>query len=295
MEFEDMHDQIEDELSASEPPPLGTVVADAVATGTRMRRRRRLAVVASGGGALVVIATVAIFAAPYFASGGTPAPRVAVPAAPSDSPTTPPEKLAPGPSPTAKITVPPRQKLTSGAAVVALLRELVAPPGAISEVSFGQTDGQAYGSFLYDDGAGPATVWAFVATQARFKTPEHPSGYVGCERAPGAPKDPTCVITSSVTPGGDKITTLTFGPYPERCADDTKCTIKNFELELEREDGVFVTISAANGPSGHGRPATRAEPILSPDQMLTLAKDPRWGMTMPESFVDQANATIQGS
>lgn len=292
MELEHMHDQIEDELSASEPPPLGTVVADAVATGTRMRRRRRLAVVASGGAALAVIATVAILAAPYFGSGGTPAPQLAIPAASSDPVTPPPDKLAPGPSPTITIPVPPGQKLTTGAAVVALLRDILTPPGAISEIdrseSYGgsETYDGAGGSFVFDDGAGAATVSAGVSTGPFEYGPD-----VTGMQCPADDQYIKC--QHSVTPEGLEIRIMTMGPYAD--ASEAKNSIKDVRVEVKRPDGVYVTAEACNGPFGHGRGATRADTILSVDQLTALAKDPRWALTMEASFVDHAEAMYQKS
>jgi hypothetical protein len=281
-----IHDQLDHELADSAALPLGTVVTDAIATGTRMRRRQRLTVAASGGAALAVIATVAVFAAPYFGSGGTPGPQLAIPAASSDPVTPPPEKLAPGPSPTVTIPVPPGQKLTSGAAVISLLRDLVAPPGGISEIDRSESYDGASGSFVFDDGAGAATVSAGVSTG--------PAKYGPDVTGMQCPADDQYIkCQHSVTPEGLEIRIMTMGPYAD--ATEAKNSIKDVRVEVKRPDGVYVTAEAYNGPFGHNRGATRADTILSVDQLTALAKDARWALTMDASFVDHAEAMYQKS
>jgi hypothetical protein len=95
----------------------------------------------------------------------------------------------------------------------------------------------------------------------------------------------------SVLPDGLEVRVLRLGPYGGDCTD-AKCSIKNLRVEVRRSDGVYVMVDSFNGPFGRDRSATRDETLLDVDQMLAIARDPRWGLTMQASFVESAPGRI---
>jgi hypothetical protein len=269
-------DRLTAELAESNPPSLGSIVADAQARGVRLRRQRHL-VGAAAGLAVSVAGAVLVTAV----GGGGVAAMLGQQRA---------EIHPAAPPATALVSVPVAQKYTSGKAVVALLLDLVHPAGQTSEVwatPLNKTDaailglGTATGGFLYDDGAGAASVVAGVTDHADtqlakdFQCPPNAAGF-------------TCTRT---TVGDLQIRVFTMGPYGAGCGE-LKCSIKDVRVEVKRPDGVYVTIESFNGPSGQGRAATRTDTVLSVAQMTTMASDPRWGLTMDATFVDAAEANI---
>jgi hypothetical protein len=269
-------DRLTAELAESNPPSLGSIVADAQARGLRLRRQRRFISAAAGlavsaaGAVLVTTVGGGAVAAMLGQHRGTVHPAA--------------------PPATALVSAPASQKYTTGKAVVALLLDLVRPAGQTSEVwatPLNNTDaatlgfGTATGGFLYDDGAGAASVVGGVTDHADtqlakdFQCPPNAAGF-------------TCTRT---TVGDLQIRVFTMGPYGGGCSD-LKCSIKDVRVEVKRPDGVYVTIESFNGPSGHGRAATRADTVLSVAQMTTMASDPRWGLTMDTTFVDAAEKNI---
>jgi hypothetical protein len=93
----------------------------------------------------------------------------------------------------------------------------------------------------------------------------------------------------SVRPDGIEVRVLRLGPYD---CTDAKCSIQNLRVEIRRPDGVYVMVDSYNGPFGRGRAATRDETLLDVDEMVAMARDPRWGLTMDASFVDAAPRRI---
>src|SRR5262245_16038807 len=71
----DIRRQLETELGAASPPPLGSIVSDAVASGRRMRSRNRV-LSAIGAGAVVVLAGGGIVGA-WMLRPAAPQPSVA--------------------------------------------------------------------------------------------------------------------------------------------------------------------------------------------------------------------------
>ena len=250
-----IRESLDRELSEAGRPPLGSIVADAVAAGRRRRRWRRGAVVASGAGALTVMVVTALLLRPASTVGPVP----------------------PGDPTTAA------RKAATGEAVIALLLDLLPPGGEVAEVEHFTDRGVAAGSLLYDDGHGPATVSAGVA--------DHQNEGSGAFAGMGCPPDAegfTC--RHRVTPDGVEVRVTTMGPYD---CSDRKCSIKDVRVEIRRPDGTFVTVDSYNGPFGHDRAATRAETLLDADRMLAMATDPRWGLTMDAALVDGAAARIR--
>jgi hypothetical protein len=249
------------EIAASGPPPLGSLVADAVTTGLRRRRLRRYTVAASGAVALVLTLTVGMLLRP----GG----EVATPA---------------GPGPTTSAAG--AAKPATGQAVVALLLDLLPPGGDVSEVEYYAADGIVSGGLLYDDGHGAATVSAGLSARAA----EYGTTGMQCP-----PNGNGFVCVHDTRPGGIEVRVMTMGPYTSPDCDMTKCSLQELRVEIRRPDGVYVTLDTYNGPFGHGRGATRAHTLLDADQLYAFATDPRWGLTMDASFVDKAARTVHQS
>jgi hypothetical protein len=271
--------QITAELADSAPPPLGSIVADATARGARLRRRHRFARATAGvavlGAGAVLVWLVGVGPGAH-ALGRQPAGADPVKSA--------------APTPTSSPSVAPGRTYTTGRAVVALLLDLVPPGGQTSELRATPLNpqdaaalgaGTASGGFLYDDGTGAATISAGVTDQqndslaADFRCPPDATGFT-CTR-------------SSVRDLQIRVSTM--GPYTTGCSD-AKCGIKDVRVEVKRPDGVYVTVDSYNGPFGGGRAATRADTVLSVPKMITIASDPRWGLTMDRAFVDAAEKNI---
>src|SRR3954467_5511919 len=71
---QDLRHLFEHELGAQMPPPLGSLVEDAVRDGRRLRRRRSVGTGGGGAaGALAVVAAVAMIGVPGLRGGGAPA------------------------------------------------------------------------------------------------------------------------------------------------------------------------------------------------------------------------------
>jgi hypothetical protein len=267
----EIRDRLAQELADSDPPPLGTLVADAAAAGAR-RRRHCYAAVASGAAALVALTSVGLGAA--LRPVAPPSPGLQIGA---DQTTAPVDGHRPSdeiPSPEPPVSVPPGHKPAFGQALVALLTEL-APNGTITEVDFTSTPPASSGRFVLDDGHGKATISVEVST---------------------APADhgPGSIVTFSTTPEGYAVQTVTIGPFDSDCTD-AKCGLKQLRVQVHRPDGIYIVVDAYNGPFGHNRAATREDTILDATELLNIAKDPRWGMTMPADFVEHAVATVHRS
>jgi hypothetical protein len=279
----EIRDQLARELAEAKAPPLGSLVTDALTRGRRHRRRRRFAVAGSG----LVVMAVLVAAGVVFAGQPSGGGSGLVPGEAASPATTPPDRAGPDKAPPTTTpadppVIPAGHKATTGAAVVALLLDLLPPGGGISEVEHFEEAGVASGGFLYDDGRGAATVSAGVA--------DRPAGY-GTEvrglECPAADSDGFTCESRDLT-GGLVARVMTMGPYGGDCSD-TKCGIQNVRVELGRADGVYVTVDSYNGPFGRNRAATRESTLLDVEEMLAIARDPRWGLSMPASFVDSAD------
>jgi len=262
----DIREQLGREISDSEAPPIGSLVADAVTSGIRARRRRGGLL----GGAAAGLAVVAVAAAVNMLSGtapvspaqaGTPQ-RLAASSAAAPSPAAPSPAVKIKPSGTPTDTA----KYAPGKPVVKLLEHLVAPHGHFTEVSYSS------GSFLYNDGHGAATISALVSDTAL----SYGSDVKGMA-CPAIVPDFTCVVRH--LPNGVVARIMTMGPYGSDC-NEPKCSVEARRVEIERTDGVHVAIDAYSGPAGHGRAATRTKTILSTNQLITIATNPQWKLNM---------------
>jgi len=257
----DIREQLVREISDSDAPPIGSLVADAVTSGIRARRRRRGWL----GGATAGLAVVAVAAAVNMLSGTAPVSRahagtpqgLAAASAAAPSPT--PAKTKPSPDPTDTA------KYASGKPVVKLLEHLVAPHGHFTEVSYSS------GSFLYNDGHGAATISALVSDTALSYGPE-----VKGMACPAIVPDFTCVVRH--LPHGVVARIMTMGPYSD--CSEPKCSVEDRRVEIERTDGLHVAVDAFSGPEGHDRAATRTKTILSTNQLIAIATNPQWKLNM---------------
>ncbi len=278
-----LRERIARELAGSDAPPLGSMVADAAAAGASRRRLQRYGII---GGSLAGIAAFAIVGALIAGGAPTPNPLQAGSAGAGPTPAAAPSYAPPPPgSPDGNPpTHPPYPgQTTTGQAVVALMTTLMPFPGTLSQIDFGKSPGWANGTFLYQDGKGPATVSASVSDEPVQFDPTVP--VMKCP-----PDTPGFTCTARNLPHGSKALLMTVGPFPG--CSDAKCSIIEYRVELERADGIYVIVEASNGPEGRDQLPTRAKPILTMDQVIAFATDPRWSLKMDKSFVAQAGRTI---
>jgi hypothetical protein len=283
-----IRDQIGRELSESAAPPLGSLVSDALAAGVQRKQRRQYGIIGGTAAGIAALATIGVFAA---GTGGAPtlvtpgaANVVAASAAPSSrAPSAAPSKPAAPSSPP-----PYAGQTTTGQSVIALLTALMPFKGHITEITFDASNGNADGSFLYDDGRGAATVNASVSDQ-----PANYGSSVTGMHCPANDAGFTCTVRD--LPDGNTARIMTMGPYDAKTCTEPKCGIKDLRVEVARTDGMYVIAEACNGPNGHGLAPTRAKTILSTNQLIAIATSPRWSLKMSTAFVAKAGHTVHES
>jgi hypothetical protein len=274
-----IREQLARELANSDAPVLGSLVSDAATAGARRLSRQRYGFAAAGAAALAGVVVLGVFTVGYNrpAAGPTatsPAAGDGVSSAPPSLPTT----------PTASATSTSGSVATTGQRVVVLLRSLVHAKH-VTEVDFGASDGNADGTFLYNDGHGAATVFASVSNQpAQYNT-------VGMD----CPADePGFTCTTRQLAGGNEARIMLMGPYGSSCTDK-KCSLKDLRVEIKRPDGTYVIAEAYNGPQGHDRAATRPNPILDTNRLIAIATDSRWGLTSKPGDLAAAARSVTAS
>jgi hypothetical protein len=164
--------QLDQELADSSPPPLGSLVADSIVDGRRLRRRRRFATVAgAAAGVLLLIGGGAVTAATL--GGGAAAPETAGQGGPPImAPATPPTTTAPAPK------LPPTG--LTAEVVMARLIPLLPAGGTVSDlkttddeygadVTFTYTNGSRHGSIVIGVVIGPDPA-RFVCHDPKDKT-----------------------------------------------------------------------------------------------------------------------------
>ena len=278
-----IREQLARELADSDAPALGSIVSDAAVAGARRLSRQRYGFAAAGAAALAGVVVLGVFTAGYNRPDGgpsatSPAAGDGVSSAPPSAPTTPTASKATTKAPTNTSVA------MTGQRVVVLLTSLVHPKH-VTEVDFGASDGNAYGTFLYNDGHGAATVFASVSNQpAQYNT-------VGMD----CPADePGLTCTTRHLAGGDEARIMLMGPYGSTCTDK-KCSLKDLRVEVKRPDGTYVIAEAYNGPQGHDRAATRQNPILDTNRLIAIATDSRWGLTSKPSDIAAAARSVTAS
>jgi hypothetical protein len=269
------------ELADADRPPIGSLAADALREGERARRRRRAGLFGVTSTAVAVLAVLVALGVPVGPGPSRSGSPVMPGAAASPGLTGGPTSSAAAPTTGAVMPTGPTKPVT-GQAVIVLLTELLPPGGTRTEIE-GNTDPHgAGGGFVYDDGQGRATVSAGVT--------DAPQSY-GDPLGMQCPPNGAGFTCENRIVEGFVVRILTMGPYGADCSE-LKCGIKDVRVEVARPLGVYVTVESFNGPFGQGRAATRSDTLLSVDQMVAMATDPRWGLRMDASFVDTAQTQV---
>lgn len=256
----DFRSVLEAELAGHPEPPLGNLVESSVRRGRRLRTVRRLQL---GGAAvaLVGVVVVAVVAsggrvpwAPAGRGGFTQQPAAGTPATTSAA--------TPGAAPTSSPADPLVPATPAGA--LELLLSLL-PPGRTSHYAGTAEPGldllqiQTY----LDTGSGPGMLRLNVDTQVPVTGGHPPAGVV---RRP--------------LPDGNIASVLQL---PGNCVQRTV-------VEVTRPNGDVVQINIANCLVWNGNANPPAPPVLTVQQAIAIADDPRWGAKLPKSLVDAGEA-----
>ncbi|MGW6195527.1 hypothetical protein ACWF0M_05205 [Kribbella sp. NPDC055110] len=228
-------------------PVTPDLLERSVAQGLRLRRRRTAMLAASGTGA--VLATAGLIAGGIHLAGSPTNAAVAGSPVPSAKPSTKPSAKA---TPSAKPAgVNPKQTL-------ATLKSLVAAPGRTfsSPETWGGGDytGAAY---VVNDGHGAARVDVLI------------SG--GGEQNPCVPKRAGC----STLPDGSVLYVSKESPEYSDSRQAKNGVISNYVV-LFRRDGRNINLTSYNGPAEKDKQHTRPKPLLSVEDLTTLAKSKAW-------------------
>jgi hypothetical protein len=216
-----------------------------VAQGLRLRRRRTAVLAASGAGA--VLATAGLIAGGIHLVGSPTNAAVAGSPVPSAKPS-----AKATPTATAKpLGVNAKQTL-------ATLKALVAAPGRTfsSPETWGGGD-YAGAAYVVNDGHGAARVDVLL------------SG--GGEQNPCVPKRAGC----STLPDGSVLYVSKESPVYTDSRQAKNGVVSNYVL-LFRHDGRNISLTSYNGPAEKDKQHTRPKPLLSIEDLTTLAKSKAW-------------------
>jgi len=260
---EDLRALLRADLSEERPPPLGDLVDAAIRDGRRIRRRRRISTITASLLALAAAVTAFVLVGDGGVAGGR---QDLLGAAGDGSPQT-----VPPVPPVPKITGEARtltirsgmadaggsQRKATSAAMLHLLTELL-PPGRTSH--FGVAPGDDLQVRLYlDEGAGPGLVKVAVGKEA-------PNG-----------AEPPRGATASVT----------IRHMPDNC-------LQSLAVDAAWPDGTLVQVDVATCLDRAGDSPTRSDDraettplVLTVDEAVRVAADPRWGVTMDAALVSQ--------
>jgi hypothetical protein len=263
------HDEIRrllaEELAQQAPPPMGDLVAASVRQGRRMRRTRSLWTAGGAGG----LALACLVAGVFLVTGGSPRGTAgtnlgfAAPAHPSASPagthtgpeTTHSAPLAPA-SPAHGSTDDPKVKATTQG-MLELLSHLL-PKGTRSTPAQA-SDGSLFVGLNLDRGHGVGMVRLSVVSG-------HPVDGTHC-------------------PSGSTCRTLPDGNFAEMIDLPENC-IERHVVFLRRKDGIIVAIQMSSCLSWNGTTNPPSQVVLSDEEAIAIAADPRWGTEMVKSLVD---------
>jgi hypothetical protein len=272
-------------------PPLGSLVADSLSAGVRMRRRRT-AMFAGGGLVIAALLAVGIPALSGTAAQPRSGTAAVAPAAGRTSSPSPagaigsrPHRPAVQPPAGYDLVTPSVPAQVSGGDQVPITRQAVGqllldqlPPG--STVVPG-----TLGATLHDAGMAAAQVdirtSRGLGTMSVEMTKAH-SGRVSCGKAGSS-----LACKSYTLPGGITVQESITGQH-----DSTAGHIPAYQLTVwvRRATGVTVMIEATNyslsatTPTQHTWPGT----TLTVRQAIRVAADPRWAWTMTSTFVQAA-------
>lgn len=291
---EEFRSRLREDLRQRSQPPVGTLAADALSAGHRLRRRQRTLRAVGGAAAVATVAVGSVTLSSVFGSGtgaagpGAAAPGTAVTApswsAPGHSPVPPTARtVAPPPSHSAPATptlhAPPTWTLPPAAKVAD--PEWVTPRAIVAELAKilpqGTQTSDYSGSYAYGGSSDPRDQWAFTGalSAAIGKKPVHLE--VTLHKADKVPTDtsgcipPSC--TAALLPGGGMIMMGYIN------GDDPKTRY----VWLFRPDGMSVQINVSDSSK------------VSDDELFALAANGDWGsLKMEKAFVQNAEATIKG-
>ncbi|GAA1559026.1 hypothetical protein GCM10009804_14750 [Kribbella hippodromi] len=231
-------------------PVTPDLLERSVTHGLRLRRRRT--VIRTAGGAGAVLATVGLIAGGVqllgspkdTATAGTPAPLpVAKPSVKPSQSATPPSSKPAG---------------TTAAKTLNTLRSLVAAPGrTFSEPETWGERGFTGAAYVVNDGKGASRVDVMLSGGGEI----NPCGQhrAGCTTLP----DGSVLYTAKEQPTYSDSRQAEFG------------VVGNF-VTLFRPDGRNINVTSYNGPAEKGRQHTRTHPMLSIQDLTTLAKSKAW-------------------
>jgi len=261
---------LEEELARESPPPLGDLVEASVRQGRRMRRTRN--VWTAGGGAvalacLMVGVFVVVNAVPRgtsgthlgFGGGQQPGAAPAESAAPQvgTDPATAAAPSSAASSASSKAAGSAGKARATPQAMLELLSQLL-PQGRRSAPAR-VSDGTLMVALNLDRGRGFGMV------------------RVGVHSAP--PPAPTrCQGGSTCRTLPDK-SFVQISDLPDNC-------IEHQVVFLSRPDGVGIEILLSSCLSWNGTTNPPSQVVLSVDEAIAIADDPRWGTEMPQSLVE---------
>ncbi|GAA0799189.1 hypothetical protein [Spirilliplanes yamanashiensis] len=311
---QDLRALFERELAAHDPPPLGSLVGDAVRDGRRLRRRRSL--LTTGGaaaGALAAVVAVAVIGLPGPGGGpadlpaGAPSPVLSAP--PSAAPPALPPTAPPSAGPTC--LVPPRS--TAPQATVTLCPPARAdydlavpdpPPGAaakrlpftpaaamslLQRLLPGLKIGDAR-ALRYDRaGLVVESVVLGEGPGGRYEKATLRLGIVASDRvATGSAcgDDQTCYVAEDATLVGVSDTVERGVPVRTVTAFHGKGWEVSAAVRVESP-----AATTAPDPAGGPEPAIVA---LGTQELVTLVLDPRWGLELPAEDVVRGREQFPG-
>ncbi|GAA1988408.1 hypothetical protein [Catenulispora subtropica] len=298
MREEDFRTRLDAELEDEAGPPIGALVAAATLSGERQRRHRRVLQLTTGAFGVAAVMAGATLAAGYVGQDARPAASTSPVGAPASPPAT---TAAPATPPTSATTtagpvtitsgslptersdtsehrtlppVPPGQDRTTAQSMLLVLEQEVTKVGGAGDFTHltgyapdgdpRQTQTSTFMGDLY---------WNHSTIAVRYTLPP-------ADPDPKAAKNPDGDVFRWDTPG-------------VAGTSEVKLAKSERGVELTRADGSKVVVLEINGPELGGAGPDRADLPLTSDQLLAIARDPRWGPTMDKAFVAEAAATIQ--
>jgi hypothetical protein len=265
------HDEIRrllaEELALESPPPIGDLVEKSVRRGRRMRRTRGLWTAGGAGGvalaSLILIVLLVAEPAPHGRTGATRGIAASPPVAGSGTaPGAVPAQsasAAPVPAPSAPPAVTGPQVKATTRGMLELLSTLL--PAGKRTMPAQTSDGSLFVALNLDRGQGVGMVRLNVD-----------STKVPVSHGPCMP--------------GSICQTLPDGNYVEIIDIPDNC-IERHAVFLTRPDGISVGMLMSSCLSWNGSDNPPGQVVLSVEEAIAIADDPRWGTTMPKSLVDR--------
>ncbi len=225
-------------------PASTDLLERSVQQGLRLRRRRTTLLTASGAGAVLataglVIGTTQVLGRPSdtAVAGTTPTPSATPSATTKPAAVTPKETLA-------------------------TLRSLIQRPGlTLTKPTTwgGGKEGFNAVAYIVNDGQGASRIEAIVE---------------GNSQAPSCNEGGTGGSSCTVRPDGSVLFTVTESPEypPDRNVDG----VVSNHADLYYPDGRHLGVTSYNAPAEKGSPHTRAKPLFTPKQLITIVESKTW-------------------